>query len=503
MARNIFRTLTTISFIIAILGIVALIFLPFPSSSGGGRTAPQGRLVTPRIADPTYTEASPSEYSAPGGDVTTKIHFPETDAIISVLNGNFYADPIEEQFVAYRDLSNPSSPVQLTFVGYDATLPDYKRMWTNSTSITRLETLSLYTQDLLGDGSVSVLVSGMNDAGEYTLTVFHMLPPLAGETDRSDRFRTIADLRTDGGITVKEVRRSQLYQLGLGLGESFGIVVSGRDFQSENLTDQIEVTYQYDTESGRFIPDSTVRIPGAQIAQGRLQEILSSVQSFESFISGLWFQLTPQGTIDRNIYMYFNPEMREIMFYDNGILQVFTWRNSLATRTGLYIATYNISLSNLRRAVDIQLESLSSIRIRLIEDIRPQFRGEATPWDGSYQKVASPRDLTDNPVETVTARINATYKGETVTLRFLPNGTFTTSETLTPRAGNYAFFRVNDIELLEFQYNDDSGGERETYVATRDQGENSRTMRLTQARIGTRGVEMLNEYPLDLTLVEE
>ncbi|MCL2380341.1 MAG: pallilysin-related adhesin [Treponema sp.] len=493
--KGIFRIVTVAIFGFTALGIGALVLFPVPRTAPQDRAVPQNRVVIPRTLDAwAYDEPGLLELAI-REPVSAMIPLGEGNVVVSVLEGNFYRNPVQEQVVAYRNLLAPGSPINLTFIGYDAASRTYRRLWSAPTAATRPETVTLDTQDLIGDRSVCVLLSGMNNAGEHTLTVFRMNP--AGE---QEPFTKIADIRVDGSITVREVARSQAYQMGLAVGQSFTIAAQGRDFDSNNIMDQVEIIYAYNPVTGFFEQRSRTRIAGAQIEQRRVREILGSVQSFESFIAGLWFYVTPQGTIDRNQYIYFDPSNRQIIFFGDGTMQIFSWRNSIAARGGLYITSQNISIATIRRSIVVQLESLEGIRIRTTENLRPQFRVMAAPWDGSYRAAGRPETLTPVPAAAVSARIDARYDSPIGRFHFFPCGSYEIHSGGTSRRGTYSFFSVNGANLLELRSSDPSGPARETFLV--EGAHDARHLSLHRVRLGARGVERLNEGAVSLTFVE-
>jgi hypothetical protein len=93
-------------------------------------------------------------------------------------------------------------------------------------------------------------------------------------------------------------------------------------------------------------------------------------------------------SISNDQYIYFDTAGRELIFYDKSTQQVYTWLSSTSTRYGLYISSQNISVATLRRVMDIELESIDSIRVKVFEDVRMKI-GLNAPWDGSYRKSTS------------------------------------------------------------------------------------------------------------------
>jgi len=515
MRKEFFRIITVVVFVFTALGIGALVIFPVPWNAKKNRVVQPTRIVIPKTLNTRVEDGdSPAELLAREEAISARVALEEGEVIAAVLNGNFSGSLMEEQFVAYRNLLEMESPIYLTYIVYDEAFRGYRRLWSAPTAATRPGTTTLYTLDLLGDRSVCVLLSGMNGLGEHTLTIFRLNPSQGGE-----RFSKIAELRIDGNISVRETERTQAYQMGFGPGQSFIIATYGRDFESDNIMDQIEIVYAYNAGNGLFEQSSRTRIPGIQIEQRRVRELLGNSRAFEEFITGLWYYMTPQGTIDKNRYIYFNPPNREIIFYGDETQQVFVWRNSTATRFGLYITSQNISISTLRRSIDIELESLESIRVRTIEDIRINFRGVNAPWDGSYRKAGQPENQPHMSLHAVNAYIDARYDSSIGRLHFFPDGSYELNAGGTIRQGKYAFFNVNDRELLELRSDGVSGPLRETYLVEGESAEaaggasttrgsppvsgedvNRQNLTLLRVRIGARGIERLHEGAISLTL---
>ena len=496
-----FRIITVIIFGFTALGIGALVLLPSPWNTQTARELPQNRVVIPRTLSAWIDDYGQSQDELIAREaMTSRLPLGEGRDVAAVLNGNFYGNPVQEQFVAYRNTLEPGGLIYITFIGYDPAQRSFRRVWTAQTAAVRPETITLDALDLIGDRSVCILLSGMNKLGEHVLTVFRMNP--AQEEEEEERFKRIAEITIDGSITVMEVARSQAYQMGFGPGQSFTIAAQGRDLNSENLMDQIEIIYAHNPATGIFEQRSISRIPGAQIEQRRVRELLGNPQAFEEFVAGLWHFVTPQGTIDRNQFIYFDPPNQQIIFFADQTMQVFAWRNSIATRQGLHITSQNISISTIRRSIDIQLESLNGIRIRTSENLRPAFRGVAAPWDGSYRMAGRPMNIApDSPAASFT-HIDARYDSAIGRIHFFPDGSLAIQTGGTLRQGKYAFFQVNGKELLEFRYD---GALRETFLVEGERGDVTPRQNITllPVRISAMGIERLNEGAISLTLVED
>ena len=508
MTKVILRIVIPLVILMGVFGIVALFFPNIFFSARKGSFEQQARIVIPQnVSDGIEDSYNPAELIAREDSLAAKAPLLEGEAIITLLNGNFEGGPVENQFVAYRNLLELDNPIYLCYIEYDEASRSYKRAWNAQTAATRPGTISLYTMDLLGDRSVCVLLSGVNSLGEHTLTIFRKNPSpnRRGVSLDFELFSKIAEFRIDGTITVREAERSQAYQLGLSSGQSYTISAFGRDFESANIMDQVEIVYAYNERNGLYEQTNIIRIPGTQIEQRRVRELLGNPAVFEEFVTGLWYYMTPEGTIDRHQYIYFDPPGREIIFYGDETQQVFNWQNSTSTRLGIYVSSQNISITTLRRSIDIELESLESIRVRVFEDVRLNIKSVNAPWDGSYKKAGPPENSVQRERTPGYTFIEAQYDGSIGKLYFSSSGNFELVSGSAVKQGKYSFFYMNNMELLELRSFGASGLERETYLVAGEQGPDEtksprQSLSLLRVRIGARGIERLHEGSISLTL---
>jgi hypothetical protein len=307
--------------------------------------------------------------------------------------------------------------------------------------------------------------------------------------------------------------------MGMARGQSYSITANGRDQESSNILDQVEITYTFNETAGQYEQSRIISIPGAQIEQQRVREILGSQRAFEDFIAGLWYYVSPQGTIDVRQYIYFDPISREIIFFADENQQVFIWQNSYSMRYGLNIRSQNISVSTMRRTMDIELESLESVRVKIFEDVRLNF-GVNAPWDGSYRKAGNPQNYASAPPP-INSFIDAVYDSHLGKLHFFPDGNFELSSGGTVKHGKYAFFYLDDQELLELRNYESRtaeiqliAGSRETYLvepSAMDEAPGAgaylvqpprKTIILSRIRLGAMGIQNLREGHITLNLVE-
>jgi hypothetical protein len=501
MSGKILKLLTPIAFLLAAAFAAFLYFKPAELPAAPESRSWQARVVIPENAETAGIEGSGDvERMVYEDAMNSKIALRDGESLVTVLTQDLDGDMVDEQILAHRNLLEIDSPVSISYIDFDNALGGYRRIWSAPTMVTRPGTASVYTQDIIGDRSICILVSGMNNSGEQTLTVFRMADPLP---DRETSFVKIAELRIDGSIQVQETERSQAYQMGLSRGQSFSIAAYGRDFSSSNILDQLETLYAYNSASGLYERSRTTRIPGSQIEQRRARELLNGGrEKFEEFITGLWYYVSPQGTVDNRQYIYFDLPAGEIIFYGEEIQQVFNWQNSSATRHGLYISSQNISVTTLRRFLDIELETMDSIRVKVFEDIRLKIYVTA-PWDGSYRRAETTETAAalSGPPNRVLPYIDASYDGSIGRIVFSPDGNYSLSSGDSSQTrGRYAFFMLDKQEMLELRPWTIGDAPRETYRVERGEAV-SGAMTLARIRLGTRGLQDMNDAAISLELV--
>ena len=459
------------------------------------------RVVTPREAG-SYSVVDYIEQTAWHENFNLKVPLEDGEMLITVFNKENEEDLAEEQFAAYRVISETAGPVYVTCIKFDEGSRRYKRMWNAPTAAARPETVSLFSQDLIGDRNNCIIVTGMNARNEHTMTIFKR----SLYQSQNQAYIKIAELQIDGSIVIQETVRPYSYQQGISRGQSFNIAAYGHDDSSNNILDQIETVYSYNPMNEQYERLRVSRIPGSQIEQRRLRELLSGVPGvFENFITDLWYYVSPQGTIDARQYLYFDPSGKEIIFFGDEAQQVFHWQSSTPTRYGLYVRSQNISISTLLRFIDIELESLDSIRLRVIEDVRLKITVN-TSWDGSYRRAgaANPKE----PISRVKPSVDALYDSSWGRIQFHSTGEYTISSSGNVRGGRYVFFTVEGQELVELrpvtQRLDSSGAQINETAENRTvyRIENvAGTVIFSRVRLGTAGIQDMLEPPITLTPV--
>jgi len=481
----------------------------------------QSRVIVPqgpeRRGDDDGAETQVRESQA-----VLKVPMGNGEVLAALLTDDLDRDLQDEQALAYRSVLEVDSPIYVAYVDEDPAQGVFRRLWSAPSAAVRPETAAISSRDLIGDRSVCLILEGMDREGLRTMTVFRITPP-----DEFDRpaFTRIAEIRVDGYIAVREVERTQAYQRGMARGAAFAIAAYGRDPESSNILDQIEITYAYDEESGEYRETGRTRIPGSQVEERRVREVLGSRGAFESFLAGLWYYVSPQGTVDTRQYIYFEPPDRErkepggeVIFYGEEIQQVFTWVNSSPTRYGLYISAQNVSVTTLRRFLDIELESTDSIRVKVFEDVRLKI-GVSAFWDGSYRRAAARPE--EEAVSSVRPAVDAVYDSSIGRIRFSKTGVYEIASGSNVTRGRYVFFALGTQVMLELRASGEGAGagaglgsDRATYrieaaapggAGAAPQGAvfPPQAMTLVRVRLGASGVYGLQSEAISMTRAAE
>jgi hypothetical protein len=460
------------------------------STANGGASPVSGSRFRTQDADDFSTGETYDEQIAPMTALALG-QFEKGERIIMtlVLDG----DLTDEQVVAYQNENEFEGRVFLAQIKFDPASSEYVRAMSAPSAANIADTVSLLSNDLVGDHSVCILLSGMNTSGEHTLTVFR-------KPDVSGVFEIIGEFVVDGIISVVEKERGVNYERGVTTGMSFPITTRSRDSASFNEMDQIETTYIYNSAANRYEQEGARAIPGAVIENQWQRDMLSGTRArFLEFATGLWYLVTPEGTVRSRQHIYIDPENEEIIFGAEDRQEVFSWISATPTRYGLYFVANNSALTTLRRYIDIELESRDSIRLKVIEDVRMTIEASA-PWDGSYRKMSPLKDLPDRATAAappVDAFIEETYESALGRVSFEANGEYRVETEGEVKTGKYAFFPLGGEELLELRPASPPGGQRvprEVYAVARD----GAGLVLSRVRIGVKKIERYRESSIAL-----
>jgi hypothetical protein len=510
---NTFKWKSLTVFLLIALGIAAMIFLPgdffYPQT---GTKEGQSRIVIPRVREGSREDGrgGPGPEGRPQNPL---IPLAQGETAAAMLTLNFDDDPQDEQVLVCRNFLKPETPLYVIYADFDPLDRGYRRVWTTRTVATRPGTVTLSTLDIIGDGGICVLLRGLSNGEEETLTILRKNPPSTG-LEAVPPFNKIAELRIEGSISLKEPEQLKNQPRGGPRGTPMTIAAYGRNYESSNPLDRVELVYTYNPVNGLYEQSRFINIPGVQIEQRRIQELLSGgTGKFEQFMDGLWYFFKSPGVPDLGQYIYFDTLNREIVFYGDETEQVFTWERSNNTRYGVYISTQNLSVTTLKRFIDVELDSLNSLRVRVIEDVSLKI-GVSTTWDGYYRKAGTFERGGEAPVPPIAAHIEASYDGTAGKFFFYKDGSYELFRGRERQQGVYVFFRIDGGTFLEFRPSPESreiyrvrpGGPQADAGAVSLGPESAPespypTLTLDRIRLSVRGIQELHNLPIVLSLV--
>jgi hypothetical protein len=292
--------------------------------------------------------------------------------VLQIINVNLDQDADEEQVIAVKRISDVSSPVKVMVVDADPARGTYYfQSWESDTSATDVRVFSLAAKDIIGDHSLQIVASGMNEAGKLTLDVFRLLPPSQG---KGLVYRPVCQLVADE-ITLDESERPDSYATDPKPGASFPVVAYLRDPDSQNVMDLVRIRYAWNGSEGRYVPGAVEKIPGEEVQQAQLRALFtgSGEQSFEQFISGSWVQIVPaasaKGKDTFASIINFDPLGRRISLSSGNTQEAYLWRESHRTIYNRLLAVgenETVLQIQLIRTFSISVNDPSTITVTII-----------------------------------------------------------------------------------------------------------------------------------------
>ena len=327
------------------------------------------------------------EYDESENEIATALialNFGET--LLNAISIDINGDTFDDQVVSI--LKSDSPYIYLVTGIYNAKSNIYQRVSEIETNISQLETFSFSVLDITGDHINSLTFSGINEKGESVLKVFK-----ASGTKRRFEYDLIADLSADGSIFIQQLQRSDPYSFSQTKGESFPIrVYSSDSSRNKNSLDQIQTLYDWDENANRYVKISENRVAGKKTAASELAKIQNSL-GFEEYLNGLWFKSSSSDASLR--YIFFDPTKRELIFSTESTQEPYNWNTTSTRRNGVHITSMNKSINNLMRRVDIVLNDVDEIKVRVNDEVKMAI-AEETLWDGTYKKISTKTALATN-----------------------------------------------------------------------------------------------------------
>ena len=394
-------------------------------------------------------EEEAAAVSEKNADITTTlIALQPNEILLNIIATDINGDTLDDQIISVKR-SGVASVILITGI-YNSDKAEYQRVSEIETGVTQANTFSFSITDLIGDHSNVLVFTGMNNSGESILKAYKPSSFLRFKFN----YDLIADLKTDGNIFIQQSDRSDAYSMFKTQGESFPIWVYSSDTsRSTESLDQIQTMWNWSFAEKKYVIVSETRVSGKKIAANELNRILDgTAETFENFLSGLWYKTPSSGNNLR--YIFFNTEDKEIILSFDTTQELYGWTASSLTKNGIHITSMSKSINNLIRQFNITLNGLDEIKLRVNDDVKMYIK-EETLWDGTYRKISlkagSYKQQTDyrllNKIESE-SQIWTTPDNMSVTIKksqfFIANDEKNSSGIITETV-------INNETLLEFR----------------------------------------------------
>ena len=404
--------------------------------------------------------------------------------ILALLDGNLDLEQSDEQVIVALPLDDVEAPLELMVASTNPIRNQYDIVWTAPLSTRTLTGITLRSDDLTGNGRNDIIVAGFDERGHHVTDVYAV--PKTGEIRD---FKRVFSLGVDGNVDIITAKRSPGYFSGLSSGTPYTIVVQKVDPDSENGMDLIETDWQWDSNAFIFKQGESRFVQGDSILEERIGRVYSGdVAVYEEYLRGAWYRETGTGSfLDM---LYFDPDTREILFYDGSIQEIFTWGTShRTTAKRLYTRVNNAVIPSMFDTVSVSAESWERVEL---------WRAAAN-WNGVYLRLSPALQLildSESSLPSLTSSQSLTgvwrSTGGTELIFDLPRVEWIENEK--SRFGTASLFSLGNEMVLEIQFMKKNGAVEETinwiadYQEDRDSTRIIRTLSLSPAQLSVDGI---------------
>jgi len=483
-------------FIIAIVATVSLIAFFYLSSLGSRRTDEPVRL---RALEAGSTTSSSQALPDTGKEElsTSSIPLEANETLLDLYSFNLDFDDEEEQILVILESDDPTGVVWIVLADYSPYSRKWTRSWKGGTLVTKVKTFQVSVYDLIGDHNLNIVCSGMNDVNEQTMTIYWKSTD--NEREQGTTFLKIFE-QAGSAVVVESIDRPESYKLGQSNADSWPISVWRADASSGNYLDQLKETWQWSFIDRAYNLSSTEQIAGAVIARKMAETILDgTVETFETFLDGTWYKESSDPLSSSALFITFQSRDDTVMFSGEGLIEVYEWENSNPTRYGLYIASRNQSVVNLRRLMDIELASTDSVQVRVFQDYRIKA-DIAGKWDGRYRRLseemAKAFKRTQSMASSAEIDLTGKYEADDGTKLVCTGNTYTLESTQGIENGTYTLFELDGKIVMDMRKNAGQGQapSRKSWILIRtavkaQDGSTTQILNLQEARVGMYGIE--------------
>ena len=497
------KRITHTAFAIAIAATLAVTAYFYLSGRGGRKADEPVRYRALEAVDATNPSDRPIE-PVQAVRATASIPLESNETLLDLYSFNLDYDDEEEQVLVVRDSDDATGVVKVVLADYSPFTRKWTRAWKGSTLVTKNKTFQVSVNDLIGDHNLNIVCTGMDDANNQTMTVYWK----SQDADRDQEAAYVKILEQAGSaVLVEGGERPDSYKLGQSNAESWPVSVWKEDPVSGNYLDQIKETWHWSFADEAYVLVGAESIPGASIARQKAESILDgTAETFKAFLDGTWYKESIDPLSSSALFITFQSRDEAVLFSGEGLTEVYSWENSNPTRYGLYIASRNQSVRNLRRLMDIELASADSVSVRVFQDyrIKADISGK---WDGRYRRLTP--DIAASfrraPAMARNARsdIGGLYESEDGTTLSLIGSEYILKGPDGEERGAFSIYELQGKVVLDMRRVVEGDGEsvRRSWIATAAEargsdGQPTQTLTLQEATIGILGIEPSQSPPL-------
>jgi len=463
-----------------------------------------GRIVAPSGGNGIVlaSEAEPQQQadtSSPGPEL--KARLPAEYIPSQAIDVNLDLDETDEQIIVFKRRDDPQDLIRLLVVSFDPIRNSWIRAWEGVTAATSVRSVSVYTDDLIGDLEQEIVAFGINSDGEQTLDVFRRTSDSLG---LGLSYTSVLSIAADVTIDIEETPRSEAYEaMEVASAPSFPVVAERRDLDSDNVFDTVKTTYFWDYGARRYVVGRVESISGESIADGQLSDLFAgNEQDFEQFLSGPWYRSSDAG--DAKI-AFFGTRDRTIVFHSGYLQQSFVWDNSTKTVYGRGISLFvtNESIRTVKRLVSVSVQNPNRITVSM--------QG-SDGLDGTYDRLTGSLQSAvlrgDARVSLSEMQIGGLYRADSGLEVVFSDPEFTWREGEQNAVGGYALFQLGGDLILSMKFTDDNRlpvdqlDYRVAYEESRDDDRLVRRLRMSPGDIGIAGFFPTGERDLILEQIE-
>ena len=447
-------------FVLAAAVLAAVFFISRRIVVSGDKSLTRAKIVTPKSSSSTGTESDLHSSSVESEKYETFVPLYSGETLISTLTLDINTDGYDDEVIIIRKAGSQNLWMVAALIDPETGL--YERLEPIQTEFTRTRTFSYSGMDVTGEHKNALVYQGLADDGNYIMKIF-----LCTEERGRSRLENIGDFACDGTVFIQQTERSESYALAMSKGESFSVWVyksdkpenqEGESAASKTAVgqNQIQQEFKWNPSSQKYELAREIKVTAGRLAATELSRIQDgTVETFASFLDGLWYKTS---NTDGNIrYIYFNFSDNEIVQLYRDTQEVYEWEDSKLRHNGIYLTAVNADIMTLHRRFDIALINTDEIKITLRDDIN-LIINENTLWDGNYKKMnmqSAFGDATEQNEENEFLKIlrqGSLWQtpDSTVTIKFSDFGYKLNTEVLE-ETGIYSVAKIGAYNVITFR----------------------------------------------------